>query len=260
MNIQFTVTGLKTGIIVPGDDITEILLKSLRDTGLTLQDGDVMVIAENAVATAEGALVTLSENTPSPKALQYADTYGMNPHLAEAVIQESDTVIGGIPGFLLCMKNGTLLPNAGIDGSNAPEGTVVCLPRDPNKSAESIRDRIHEMTGCTPIIIIADSRTHAMRLGCSGVAIGCAGTQAVVDEVGKEDLFGRELEVTKKAVADNLASAAELVMGEAGESVPAAIIQGLSLPMEEISGIPDIAAEECLFMGAALNANPAMFK
>lgn len=76
MNIQFTVTGLKTGIIVPGDDITEILLKSLRDTGLTLQDGDVMVIAENAVATAEGALVTLSENTPSPKALQYADTYG----------------------------------------------------------------------------------------------------------------------------------------------------------------------------------------
>lgn len=260
MNIQFKVTGLKTGIVVPDDDISEILLKSLQDCGLTLEDGDVIVIAENAVATAEGALVTLSENTPSPKARQYAEKYQMDPHLAEAVIQESDKIIGGIPGFLLCMKNGTLLPNAGIDGSNAPKGTVVCLPRDPNKSAETIRDRIREITGRRIIVIIADSRTHAMRLGCGGVAIGCAGTHAVVDEVGKKDLFGRELIVTKKAVADNLASAAELVMGEAGESVPAAVIQGLSINMCEISGIPDIAAEECLFMGAALNANPALFK
>lgn len=260
MTIQYTVTGLKTEIIVPGDDISDILLHSLHKTGLTLQDGDVIVIAENAVATAEGALVTLEEVIPSAEARHYAETYGMDPHLAEAVIRESDTIIGGIPGFLLCMKNGTLLPNAGIDGSNAPKGSVVCLPRDPDTSAETIRDTIREKTGCTPIVIIADSRTHAMRLGCSGVAIGCAGTVAVVDEVGKEDLFGRELIVTKKAVADNLASAAELVMGEAGESVPAAVIQGLALEMADISGIPDIAAEECLFMGAALNANPALFK
>jgi len=260
MNIQFTVTGLKTAIVVPGDDISEILLKSIAETGLVLEDGDVMVIAENAVATAEGALVTLSENTPSPDACRYAETYQMDPHLAEAIIQESDTIIGGIPGFLLCMKNGTLLPNAGIDGSNAPHGTVVCLPRDPNRSAVEIRAGILENTGCRIIVIIADSRTHAMRLGCSGVAIGCAGMVAVKDEVGKHDLFGRELMVTKKAVADNLASAAELVMGEADESMPAAVIQGLSLSVSEISGIPDIAAEECLFMGAALNANSAMFK
>lgn len=260
MNLQFTVTGLKTEIIVPGDDIAEVLLTSIRKTGLALADGDVIVIAENAVATAEGAMVTLGDITPSAEALRYAETYGIDPHLAEAVIRESDTVIGGIQGFLLCMKNGTLLPNAGIDGSNAPEGSVVCLPRNPDTSAETIRSAIHERTGSMPIVIIADSRTHAMRLGCSGVAIGCAGTQAVVDEVGKEDLFGRELIVTKKAVADNLASAAELVMGEAGESVPAAVIQGLALEMEDISGIPDIAAEECLFMGAALNANPALFK
>ncbi len=260
MNTQFNVTGLKTGIVVPGDDISEILLQSLMHTGLTLKDGDVMVIAENAVATAEGALVTLSENTPSPEACRYAETYQMDPHLAEAVIQESDTIIGGIPGFLLCMKNGTLLPNAGIDGSNAPPGTVVCLPRNSNRSAETIRARIQEHAGCRVIVIIADSRTHAMRLGCSGVAIGCAGMHAVTDEVGHCDLFGRELTVTKKAIADNLASAAELVMGEADESMPAAVIQGLSLSVCEISGIPDIAAEDCLFMGAALNANSAMFK
>lgn len=260
MNIQYTVTGLKTGIVAPGDDIAGVLLESVRQADLTLKDGDVIVIAENAVATAENALVILSENTPSPDALHYAETYQIDPHLAEAVIQESDTIIGGIPGFLLCMKNGTLLPNAGIDGSNAPPGSVVCLPRNPDKSAEVIRKRVLDETGCRVIVIIADSRTHAMRLGCSGVAIGCAGTLAVVDEVGKKDLFGRELIVTKKAVADNLASAAELVMGEAGESVPAAVIQGLTLDMDEISGIPDIAAEECLFMGAALNANSSLFK
>lgn len=260
MNIQFTVTGLKTDIVVPGDDISEILLNSLLQSGLKLEDGNAIVIAENAVATAEGALITLSENTPSKEAIRYAETYQMDPHLAEAVIQESDTIIGGIPGFLLCMKNGTLLPNAGIDGSNAPPGTVVCLPRNPNKSAELIRARIREKTGCRIIVIIADSRTHAMRLGCSGVAIGCAGTQAVEDEVGKQDLFGRKLIVTKKAVADNLASAAELVMGEADECIPAAVIQGLSLKVCEEFGIPEIAAEECLFMGVALNANPALFK
>jgi coenzyme F420-0:L-glutamate ligase len=260
MDIQFTVTGLKTGIVVPGDDISEILLNSLRKISLTLGDGDVIVIAENAVATAEGALVTLSENTPSPEAIRYAEIYQIDPHLAEAIIQESDAIIGGIPGFLLCMKNGTLLPNAGIDGSNAPPGTVVCLPANPNKSAETIRAAILEKTGCRIIVIIADSRTHAMRLGCSGVAIGCAGTLAVEDEVGKQDLFGRSLMVTKKAIADNLASAAELVMGEANEAVPAAVIQGLSLKTGEIFGIPDIAVEDCLFMGAALNANPALFK
>ena len=202
MDIQFTVTGLKTGIVVPGDEIADILLDSLSTTSVTLKDGDVIVIAENAVATAEGALVTLSENTPSPEAVKYAETYKIDPHLAEAIIQESDAIIGGIPGFLLCMKGGTLLPNAGIDGSNAPTGTVVCLPRNPNKSAETIRARILEKTGRRIIVIIADSRTHAMRLGCCGVAIGCAGTLAVEDEAGKPDLFGRKLMVTKKAIAD----------------------------------------------------------
>ncbi|MCK7490346.1 MAG: coenzyme F420-0:L-glutamate ligase [Anaerotruncus sp.] len=98
-------------------------------------------------------------------------------------------------------------------------------------------------------VIIADSRTHAMRLGCSGVAIGCAGITAVIDDRGRSDLFGRKLEVTKRAVADNIASAAELVMGEADECTPAAIIRGLGMPIGDQIGIETIAAEECLFMG-----------
>ena len=112
--------------------------------------------------------------------------------------------------------------------------------------------------GARVAVIIADSRTHAMRLGCASVAIGCAGIRAVIDERGRTDLYGRVLEVTQRAVADNIASAAVLVMGEADESIPCAIVRGLGLPIVDEVGVPAIAAEECLFMGVALHADPAV--
>ena len=113
-----------------------------------------------------------------------------------------------------------------------------------------IRDEIRKATGAKIGVIIADSRTHAMRAGCSGVAIGCAGIPSVIDDRGRSDLFGRKLEVTKRAVADNISSAAELVMGEADECTPAAIIRGIGLPVsDEAVGVESIAADECLFMG-----------
>ena len=183
------------------------------------------------------------------QAEELAQEYGMDPRTAEVVLRESDEVVGGIPHFLLCMKGGTLLPNAGVDGSNAPPGCLVPLPADPDASAAGIRSEIGQRTGKKVAVIIADSRTHAMRSGCSGVAIGCAGIVAVIDDRGRSDLFGNTLEVTKRAVADNIASAAELVMGEADEGVPAAIVRGLGLPIEDVTGIESIDASECLFMG-----------
>jgi coenzyme F420-0:L-glutamate ligase len=182
----------------------------------------------------------------------------MDPRHVEVVLRESDRVVGGIPGFLLCMKNGTLLPNAGIDASNAPEGSLVLLPLDPDASAARIRTAIMEQSRADIGVIVIDSRTHAMRLGCSGVAIGCSGIPSVVDERGKKDLFGRELEVTKRAVADCIASAAELVMGEAGECVPAAVVRGIGLPIGDYAGVATIDASECLFMGVALHTDPSL--
>ena len=124
------------------------------------------------------------------------------------------------------------------------------LPANPDASACAIKQAVEQATGAKIGVIIADSRTHAMRLGCSGVAIGCAGIPSVIDDRGRSDLFGRKLEVTKRAVADNLASAAELVMGEADECTPAAIIRGIGLPIsEDRIGVESIAADECLFMG-----------
>jgi coenzyme F420-0:L-glutamate ligase len=249
MNSTFSVIGLPTGIIRPGDSITERVIAASRQACGGFTDGDILVLAETAVATAEGNVIRLSEIIPSDQARELAVRYRMDPAVAEVVLRESDEIVGGIPGFLLCMKGGTLLPNAGVDASNAPPGCVTPLPADPDQSALGIRNGIGQATRTRIGVIIADSRTHAMRLGCSGVAIGCAGFAAVIDDRGRSDLFGRKLEVTKRAVADNIASAAELVMGEADECTPAAIIRGIGLLINDPVGIDSIAADECLFMG-----------
>lgn len=259
MTVSFCIYGLKTRIIVGGDDLAGILIDAAsRSPAEGLRNGDVLVAAESAVATAEGRLVRLSDIVPSQKARDLADRYDMDDRIVEVVLRESDEVVGGIPGFLLTMKGGTLLPNAGVDASNAPEGFVVPLPADPNASALALRRAIESRCRIRCGVIVADSRTHAMRLGCSGVAIGVAGIAAVVDERGRRDLFGRELHVTQRAVADNLASAAEIVMGEADESMPAAIVRGLGIPIVEEIGIAAIEPSQCLFMGVALHADPAV--
>ena len=249
MNTTFEVFGLSTGIITPGDSISDRVIAAADRACRGFKDGDILVLAETAVATAEGNVITLSDIVPSAQAKVLGEKYQMDPRTVEVVIRESDSIVGGIKGFLLCMKGGTLLPNAGVDASNAPPGCVTPLPKNPDQSALAIKNSIGEKTGATVGVIIADSRTHAMRLGCSGVAIGSAGITSVIDDRGRSDLFGRKLEVTKRAVADNIASAAELVMGEADECIPAAIIRGLGMPIGDQIGVETIDAEECLFMG-----------
>jgi len=250
MNTSFSVHGLSTGIIRNGDPLADRLIAAADRTCGGFRDGDVLVIAETAVATSEGNVIRLADITPSERARKLAKKYRMDPATAEVVIRESDEIVGGIHGFLLCMKAGTLLPNAGVDASNAPPGCVTPLPADPDTSARRMRGAVEQVTGARIGVIIADSRTHAMRSGCSGVAIGCAGIPSVIDDRGRSDLFGRKLEVTKRAVADNIASAAELVMGEADECTPAALIRGIGLPIsDDTIGVESIAADECLFMG-----------
>jgi coenzyme F420-0:L-glutamate ligase len=251
----FSVYALHTPILVPGDDLAGAMLAAVAGTDAgALVDGDVIVVAETAVATVEGNVIALDGVVPSARAYELGDRYALDPRLAQVVLEESDRIVGGIDGFLLCMKNGTLLPNAGVDGSNAPLGHVTPLPRNADESADRLRHEMENRTGVRIGVLIADSRTHAMRLGCSGVAIGCAGVPSVIDERGRKDLFGRELQVTKRAIADNIVSAAELVMGEADEAVPAVLVRGLGLPLGDWRGIEGISAEECLFMGALRSA------
>jgi coenzyme F420-0:L-glutamate ligase len=255
MNNSFSVFGLRTGLISSGDSVADCMIAAAQQACGGFNDGDILVLAETAVATAEGNIIPLSTITPSAWAEKLAAQYQMDPRVVEVVLHETDSVVGGIPGFLLCMKHGTLLPNAGVDASNAPLGCVTPLPENPDRSALAIKNVIEAQCNVRIGVIIADSRTHAMRRGCSGVAIGAAGITSVIDDRGRSDLFGRKLEVTKQAVADDIASAAELVMGEADESTPGAIIRGLGMPIGDQTGIETISADECLFMGMLRKTN-----
>jgi len=247
------VLGIKTDLISSGDDLVKALLAGMKREGLTLVDGDILVIAESAVATAEGGVVKLSEVNPGTVALELAEKFRKDPREMELIIRSSDRIMGGIPGVVLTIKDGFLYPNAGIDHSNAPPGSVVLFPEDPQRSASQIRKRLKETSGKKIGVVIGDSRTHPLRLGCVGVALACDGILPVEDARGQKDLYGRALEVTRKAVADNLVSAGEVVMGEGDEGVPAVIIRGAPVKFtddEEEMTIPSIPPDECMYIGS----------
>ena len=247
--------GLKCNLIHPGDNIVLKIQDALRNSGQKFCEKDVLVIAESALATAEERIVRLSDITPGEQALEYERLYGIDAREAEIVIEESDQIFGGVFGVLLTLKDGLLCPNAGIDNSNAPLGCVVLYPKNPSKSAREIADAVFEKDGVSIGVIIADSRTQPLRLGCTGVAIGAAGFSATVDLRGESDLFGRPLMVTQVAAADNLASAAEIVMGESGESIPFALIRNADVIFNrKAEGIRTIPPEECMYWGALQNA------
>ena len=248
------VLGIKTDLVKIGDDLVEALEKGMQRAGLTLEDGDILVVSESALATSEGRVINLEEVSPGKLAFDLAARYSKDPREMELILKESDEIVGGIPGVVLTLKEGFLYPNAGIDHSNAPPGYVVLFPADPNRSASEIRRRIS--SGKRIGVIIGDSRTHPLRLGCVGVALACDGLEPVEDARGQKDLYGRELQITRKAVADNLVSAAQIVMGEGDEGIPAAIVRGAPVTIGDVScEIPKIPPQECMYIGA-LQAGP----
>jgi coenzyme F420-0:L-glutamate ligase len=242
--------GIKTPIIKAGDDIVQILEASLQAADLVPVDGDIFVLAESAVGTAENRIVELASVIPGERALSLGEKYGIDPREMELVLQECDEIFGGVPGAALTITRGVLSPNAGIDASNAPEEHVVLLPKDPRKSSDNIRKRLEKRYSCRLGVIIGDSRTQPLRLGCTGIALGVSGFVPVEDARGSFDIFGKPLRLTYKAAADNLVSAAELLMGEAGERVPCVLIRGAPVKMiDESLDMPTIPVEGCMYFG-----------
>jgi coenzyme F420-0:L-glutamate ligase / coenzyme F420-1:gamma-L-glutamate ligase len=242
--------GIKTPIIREGDDIVQILETSLEEAGVVPVEGDIFVLAESAVGTAEKRVVELASITPGEKAHLLGEKYEIDPREMELVLQECDEIFGGVPGAALTITKGVLAPNAGIDASNAPEGHVVLLPEDPRKSSEYIRKRLEQRYSCRLGVIIGDSRTQPLRLGCTGIALGVSGFIPVEDARGTCDIYGKPLRITYKAVADNLVSAAELLMGEAGERIPCVLIRGAPVNMvNESPCMPTISMEGCMYFG-----------
>jgi coenzyme F420-0:L-glutamate ligase / coenzyme F420-1:gamma-L-glutamate ligase len=221
------VTGLP--LIQPGDDIAEMIADSLNVAGSPIIEGDVLVVGQKAVSKAENRLVNMGRVRPSKKAKLIASRTRKKPAFVQIVLQDSKRIArAGRDALIVTTKQGFTCLNGGVDKSNV-EGTetYALLPADPDGSARRIRKRVRELTGQKVAVIICDTNSRPFRRGQIEQAIGVAGLNPLVDYRGDHDLFGYELKFKNVAVVDELASAAELVMGQGREMVPAAVIRGL---------------------------------
>jgi coenzyme F420-0:L-glutamate ligase / coenzyme F420-1:gamma-L-glutamate ligase len=209
--------------VAEGDDVAELVVRAVE-----LEDDDIVVLAQKIVSKAEGRVVRLDDIEPSPRAVELAGD--LDPRRVEAILRESVEIVRVRPPLVIAeTRHGFICASAGVDSSNAPEqGMLVLLPEDPDASAARIRNRIGELTGRTVGVLVTDSFGRPWRQGTTDVAIGAAGLPVVLDLRGRRDRVGYELHATMIAVADEIAGAAELVMGKV-DGIPGAVLRGLHL-------------------------------
>jgi coenzyme F420-0:L-glutamate ligase/coenzyme F420-1:gamma-L-glutamate ligase len=217
-------------LVTEGDDLAQLIIKAVKEAGVTLNNGDIFVVAQKIVSKAEGRLVDLNDVTPTAKAHELAEATGKDPRMVELILQQSDEVVAYARGILVVAhKLGLVHANAGIDQSNI-EGVdqALLLPLDPDASAAALRDKLQTHFGLELAVVISDSMGRAWRKGIVGTAIGSAGITTLSDLRGKKDMFGRTLEITEVGRADEIAAAASLVQGQAAEAVPVVLLSGLA--------------------------------
>ena len=221
-----------------GAALGDLVWAAMARAELTPQAGDILVLAQKIVSKAEGRVVQLASVTPSEGALNLAQEAGKDPRIVELMLRESRKVLRVKPGVIIVEHRlGFVMANAGIDQSNVQgaEDAVLLLPVDPDASARVLRDALREKCGLEIGVLIIDSFGRAWRNGVSGTAIGVAGIPALVDLRGNKDREGRVLKVTQVAAADELAAAASLIMGQAGEGTPAVLVRGFPYAQRESS-------------------------
>jgi len=218
----------KIPLIKEGDDLSSIIVNSAEEEGIEICNEDVLVIAETAVAKSEGIIIDLESLQPTEQAVELSVKTGKDSKLVEFIIQESAEIIKVGPNFIISeTKHGFVCANAGIDESNVENGLATPIPVNPDRSADHLRKKIEDTTGRKVAIIISDTQGRAFREGAVGVAIGISGIESLWNRQGETDLYGRELQTTNIAVADEIASAASIVMGQADEGIPVVIIRGI---------------------------------
>ena len=250
---------IQTPILKEGDD----LAKLIADIA-TLEDGDILAISSKAIATVEGAMINLKEIEVSEEAEEWVEKLHRkhpDPAFRQAVIDETKRMNGHVlpscPHIMLTelkpdgLAHGTILAaNAGLDRSNAPEGYAIGWPKDPAMSTNKLRKELCERIGKQIAVILTDSCCRPRRLGVTAIALTVSGFNPLESQVGKDDLFGRDLRMTQEAVADQLATAANFVMGNADQSIPAVIIRDHGLTLSNYEGwVVGIEPEEDLFKG-----------
>jgi coenzyme F420-0:L-glutamate ligase/coenzyme F420-1:gamma-L-glutamate ligase len=224
--------------IQPGDDVAKLILAALAAAEIALQTGDVLAIAQKIISKAEGRLVQLADVRPSAQAVEVAAQTDKDPRLVELILQESDEISRLKPGVLVVRHRlGFTSANAGIDRSNVGyEGGaawVLLLPENPDASAQRIRQAVRNRLGIDIGVIITDSHGRPFRLGTVGVAIGVAGLPALWDRRGEQDRYGYTLQHTDVGVADEIAAAAGLLMGQASEGLPVVLLRGWQRPCQD---------------------------
>ena len=221
-------------LIKKGDDIATITVAAAAKQRLELRDSDVLVIAQKIVSKAEGRVINLRAITPSKFAERIARSCDKDPRHVEAILNEAGRIVRMQGAHLIVeTPHGFVCANAGVDRSNVEnEDCVIALPINADESARSIRARIRELTGSNVGVIIADTFGRAWRIGQVNVAIGVDGLKPIIDYRGSEDMFGRTLNVTQIAIADELASAAELVMKKS-DGTPVALVRGIDYAIGE---------------------------
>ncbi|HDM92488.1 MAG TPA: coenzyme F420-0:L-glutamate ligase [Candidatus Korarchaeota archaeon] len=242
-----------------GEDFIERLERELDSRGLRLKDGDVIAVASKIVAYSQGRVVPLERwRKIDGKAEALAKYYGAEKWKAAAVLAEADAVLGGYQGYILTYKNGIAVGTAGIDRSNSPPSHVVLHPVDPDSQARKVVEWARARYGVTIGAIIVDSRLTLFRRGVIGVALGVWGLRPLKDMRGTLDIYGKPLRFTVVNVADSLAAAASLVMGEAGERIPYALIRydGAEVGFEEGGEELRVGLEECYIYNSLLNPPP----
>jgi coenzyme F420-0:L-glutamate ligase/coenzyme F420-1:gamma-L-glutamate ligase len=233
-------------MIRAGENLGDIIAEALENADMRLEDGDVVVVAQKIVSKSEGRTVRLTTVEASPEARQLAKETEKEPEIVQLILDESRRILRHRPGVLIAEhKLGIVLANAGIDRSNvdADIDVVLLLPENPDASAAILRKQLTKKAAARLGVIIADSVGRAWRMGTTGMALGSAGVEALANLRGQKDLFERELQVSEHAIADSVASAAELVMGEANEAVPVVIVRGLNQGYSEQDAKPLLRPE-----------------
>jgi len=242
---------IRLPLINKTDPLLEIIIKNIRDQGKSLNEGDIIVIAEKVVATSQGRVIKLSEvENISERAKKLAKEYDMDEKYVELILREATMILGGMKHVILAKVNDFLIANAGIDQSNAGIGNVVLLPKNLKQVVWDYWREIRKEFGLKNLgVIIADSRVQPLRKGTIGIAIATAGFEPIEDLRGLPDLFNRPMEITMRAIADDLASAAQFLLSEADQQTPVVIIRNSKVEFTESPQLtPEMTPEECLYM------------
>ncbi len=231
-------------IVQTGDNLPDLILSTLRKSDEKITQSDIIVVTHSIISIAEGKLYRLGNLRVTDKAAEIAKKIEHSEERVEAALLEANEILREEPILITKTKHGFITDFSGIDESNAPLGTLIALPEDPDKSAQSISDALSASVGFTVPVIITDTQGRPWRKGAVNLAIGVAGMSSFIRNVGKKDLYGYELRGSLVCLADEIASSAELIMGQTNEGIPVVIVRGVNFEKADGSASEILRADE----------------